>query len=106
MPEAVRATPERWRVTSRIWQVKHMTVHGGTITLGEGGQALAEGFVSPVEQVALPGEPSQGAGLPGGWGARRVCPTHQVHPPHAPHVRQGGQITASALQPYTTTQRS
>ena len=56
----------RWQVTSKKWQLQHITVQGRIITLGEGGQALAEGFVSPVEQVALPGKPSQGAGLPGG----------------------------------------
>ena len=66
-------------------------------TFGERCEALPKGLVSPVEQVALPGQPGQGAG-PGRGRRRSVSAPHEVHTPHAPHIRQRRQVAVSALQ--------
>ena len=66
-------------------------------TFGERCEALPEGLVGPVEQVALPGQPGQGAG-PGRGRSRSISAPHEVHPPHAPHIGQRRQVAVSALQ--------
>ena len=66
-------------------------------TFGKGCKALSKGLVGPVEQVALPGQPGQGAG-PGRGRCRSVSAAHEVHPPHAPHICQRRQVAVSALQ--------
>ena len=66
-------------------------------TFGERCEALPKGLVGPVEQVALPGQPGQGAG-PGRGRRRSVSAPHEVHTPHAPHIRQRCQVAVSALQ--------
>jgi len=59
---------------------------GMGLTLGEGCEALPKGLVCPVEQMALPSQPSQGTG-PGRRGCRGVPSPHQVHPAHSPDIR-------------------